>query len=124
MIVIDGVSYNIGIQSVQRQAELRNRLDVVTEDGARHIQRLGVYYHWTVTFAPAFVSNELYRDFYNVITSPQVSHEVVIREGNTYNYSFTATFSDINDNLVSITPSSAYWDSLVVQFSAIAPSRV
>ena len=55
MIRIDGRAFKIGVQSLQRTARFQDYYSELTEDGVLQMTRLGTYYNYTLTLAPAFL---------------------------------------------------------------------
>lgn len=123
MIRIDGRAFKIGVQSLQRTARFQDYYSEITEDGVLQMARLGTYFDYTLTLAPAFLPLAEYNDFYSILTAPTAFHliEIVVPSGDAL--PFKATVSNVSDSLVFVTPTSAYWDSLSVQFAAREPAR-
>ena len=123
MIRIDGRAFKISIQSLQRTARFQDYYSELTEDGVLQMARLGTYYDYALTLAPAFLPLAEYNDFYSILTESTAFHliEIVIPSGDVL--PFKAAVSSVSDALVFVTPTSAYWDSLSVQFTAQEPAR-
>lgn len=123
MIIVDGISYPIGVSSLRRHAKFEPKFEAMTEDGKWHVENIGTYYNFSITFEPAMMKTDEYMAFYNVITSPNCVHEITVPTGNNDTYSFRAKFSNIEDSLVYITPNLTYWTGLTIEFSAMEPAR-
>ena len=123
MIRINGRTFKIGVQSLQRTARFQDYYSELTEDGVLQMARLGTYYDYALTLAPAFLPLAEYNDFYSILTESTAFHliEIVIPSGDVL--PFKAAVSSVSDALVFVTPTSAYWDSLSVQFTAREPAR-
>lgn len=123
MIRIDGRAFKIGVQSLQRTVRFQDYYSELTEDGVLQMARSGTYYDYTLTLAPAFLPLAEYNEFYFILTAPTAFHlvEIIVPCGDTL--PFKATVSNVSDSLVFVTPTSAYWDSLSVQFTAREPAR-
>ena len=123
MIRIDGRAFKIGVQSLQRTARFQDYYSELTEDGVLQMARLGSYYDYALTLAPAFLPLAEYNDFYFILTESTAFHliEIVVPSGDVL--PFKAAVSSVSDTLVFVTPTSAYWDSLSVQFTAREPAR-
>lgn len=123
MIVVDGVSYPIGVSTLQRHVKFEPKFEGMTEDGKWHVQSIGTYYNFSITFEPATMKSNEYLAFYNVITSPNCVHDIAVPTGDGSVYSFKAKFSNIEDSLVYMTPNYTYWTGLSIEFSAMDPAR-
>lgn len=123
MIRIDGRTFKIGVQSLQRTARFQDFYSDLTEDGVLQMARMGTYYDYAMTLAPAFLPLAEYNDFYSILTESTAFHliEIVVPSGDVL--PFKAAVSSVSDALVFVTPTSAYWDSLSVQFTAREPAR-
>lgn len=123
MIRIDGRAFKIGVQSLQRTARFQDYYSELTEDGVLQMARLGTYYDYALTLAPAFLPLAEYNDFYSILTESTAFHliEIVVPSGDVL--PFKAAVSSVSDALVFVTPTSASWDSLSVQFTAREPAR-
>lgn len=122
MITIDGRQFPIGIKSLRRSVRFENAYSELTEDGTLQEARVGTYYDYALVLAPAFLLLPVYEDFYALISSPEVFHEIEITVPAGGAIRFTAKFSDITDELIFVTSHSAYWDSLSITLTAHEPA--
>ena len=122
MIIVDGISYDIGVQSLKRKARFENRFTGITEDGKMHAWRIGTYYDYQLILEPSYLSTDIYNQLYYTITSPIVEHTISVPNGDSM-FTFVAMFSNISDELVYITPTKTYWTALEIDFVAVEPSR-
>jgi len=123
MIKIDGRAFKIGVQSLQRTVRFQDYYSELTEDGVLQTARLGTYFDYSLTLAPAFLPLAEYNNFYSLITAPNAFHLIEIVVPSSDVLPFKAKISNVADSLVFITPTSAYWDSLSIQFTAREPAR-
>lgn len=122
MITIDGRQFSIGIKSLRRLVRFANAYSELTEDGTLQEARIGTYYDYALPLAPAFLPLSTYEDFYALVTSTEVFHEITVTVPAGGAIRFTAKFSDITDELIFVTSHSAYWDSLSITLTAHEPA--
>ena len=74
-LIIDGVTYQVPIVSMQRKGDILDLTANRTEDGVLHREVIGTYYNYTLTIG--VVNNqELYDQLWWVLTAPVASHQV------------------------------------------------
>lgn len=122
MITIDGRQFSIGIKSLRRLVRFENAYSELTEDGTLQEARVGTYYDYALVLAPAFLLLPVYEDFYALVTSTEVFHEITVTVPAGGAIRFTAKFSDITDELIFVTSHSAYWDLLSITLTAHEPA--
>lgn len=118
MITVDAIPYNIGIVSLQRQADFFDKYAVVMEDGSEKTNRAGTYYHYVMTLEPSTMTKTNYQLFWDDITAPKTPREIVITAGDVEIYRFYAKFTGVSDNLNMITPQQACWTNLSITFQS------
>ena len=73
MIRIDGVTYDVPVVSIQRNAELLDRMAERTEDGVLTRQVIGTYYNYTIEWG-SIARTDVYNALYAVMTAPFPFH--------------------------------------------------
>jgi len=123
MIVIDGVTYNVGILTpIARKAEFLDKYAERTEDGKLHRELIGVYFNYEMRFDPEVGSAAEYAALYLKITEPVPFHTVTLWDS-LGPYTFTAYISGVTDELNRIRGAEVFWTNLVVHFIAESPAR-
>lgn len=121
MIVIDGVSYNIGVKSLKRTAEFLDKYAQRTENGDLQRELIGVYFNYQLEFAPTNDAAEYVR-LWDKLTEPEEFHTVTV-PSDSGNYTFTAYFSNVGDEIRQIRNGKTYFQALTANFTAKSPAR-
>lgn len=123
MITIDSVSYDIPILSIKRKAEFLDKYAERTEDGVLHRELIGVYFNYELQFGRTTDVAE-YALLWNKLTEVEEFHEVSVPDfdGNGNQYTFTAYFSNVSDELRRETSAATFWKNLTVNFIAQSPA--
>jgi len=120
-ITIDSVAYNIPIISVVRRADFLDKYAERTEDGVLHRELIGVYFNYQIKFGQT-TDTTTYAALWLKLTEPVEFHTVTVpcEDGN---YTFTAYFSSVGDELRKTKDAVHFWRSLTVNFTAKSPAR-
>ena len=121
MIVIDGEQYDIPVLSVKRKADFLDKYAERTEDGVLHRELIGVYFNYQLQLGPGSDRTE-YAALWEKLTEPEEFHTVTVPD-EAGNYTFTAYFSNVGDELLRQHGPKNYWKGLTVNFTARAPAR-
>lgn len=121
MIRIDGVTYDVPVVSIQRNAELLDRMAERTEDGVLTRQVIGTYYNYTIEWG-SIARTDDYNALYAVMTAPVPFHQIVV-PGTSGDYEFTAYISSVKDEIKKIHNGKTYWHKLSANFIAKEPAR-
>ena len=121
MIRIDGVTYDVPVISIRRNAELLDRMAERTEDGVLKRQVIGMYYNYTIEWG-SITRTDVYNALYAVMTAPVEFHQVVV-PGTSGNFGFTAYISSVKDEVKKIHNGKAHWHKLSANFIAKEPAR-
>ncbi|WP_101698496.1 hypothetical protein [Clostridium minihomine] len=123
MLIIDGVKFDIPIVSLKRTADFLDKYAKRTEDGNLQRKLIGVYFNYQLKLARSTkVSKTEYQKLWDKLTEPVEFHTVVV-PGESGNYTFTAYFANVGDELLSQHDSASYWKGLTVNFTAKSPAR-
>lgn len=122
MVIIDGITYDVPFVSCKRTADLLDKYAKRTEDGGLKRKLIGVYYDYEIKFG-RMLDGEKYEAFFNKLTEPVEYHTVTV-PGSNGNYSYTAYFSSVSDNLKKQIDGKNYWTGLTAKFTAKSPARV
>ncbi len=121
MIIIDGESFNIPIVSLTRKADFLDKYAERTEDGVLHRELIGVYFNYKLSFGTSLNTSE-YARLWLKLTEPVEFHTVTVPD-ESGDYSFTAYFSSVGDELRKSKDARNFWKSLTVNFTAQEPAR-
>ena len=121
MIIIDGETYNIPVISVTRKADFLDKYAERTVDGVLHREIIGVYFNYQIKFGHTFDTAE-YSLLWNKLTEPEEFHTVTVPDEDG-DYTFTAYFSSVGDELTKTRAAANFWKSLTVHFIAQSPAR-
>lgn len=120
MIIIDSVTYDIPVLSITRKADFLDKYAERTEDGILHREIIGVYFNYSLKFGQSTNVSE-YAALWNKLTAAQEFHTVTVPD-ESGDYTFTAYFSNISDELRKETDAANFWKSLTVNFIAQSPN--
>lgn len=121
MIHIDGVGYNIDVLSITRTADFLDKYAERTESGDLKRELIGVYFNYKLKFAPGIDPDE-YARLWRKLTEPKAFHTVTVPD-EAGDYTFTAYFSNVGDELLRKFAQKNYWKNLTVNFIAKEPAR-
>ena len=124
VLTLDGTAYpNLHVTSLKRSFAVLdgdNAGRVMTGAMVRDI--IGTFYNYAFTIDPKSASPLTYDAFYQVITSPVASHEVVVPYGQG-TLTFDAYITTGDDELVLIGDDANRWKNLSFNVIAMAPQR-
>ncbi len=121
MIIIDGVTYRVPVTSIERTADFLDSYAERTEDGDLKRGLIGVYFNYTITFG-ATTDRDEYARLWNKLTEPVEFHSVTVPD-ESGDYTFTAYFAGVKDQVRRIDGNKNYWTGLAVNFKAKSPAR-
>lgn len=123
MIIIDGITYNVPIVSLQRKADFLDKSAFRTDNGNLHRELIGVFFNYNLKFARAasIEAVEEYARLWNKLTEAVPFHIVTV-PNEIGDYTFTAYFSNIGDELIKSKDSVNFWRNLTVNFIAQSPA--
>lgn len=122
-IVIDGTSYAIPILSIKRKAEFLDKYAERTEDGVLHRELIGVYFNYELQFGRTGALSA-YASLWAKLTEVEEFHTVTVPDfdGTGGQYTFTAYFAGISDELIKESATQTFWKNLTVNFIAREPA--
>jgi hypothetical protein len=121
MIIIDGETYNIPILSINRRADVLDKYAERTQDGVLHREIIGVYFNYQLKFGSTTDTTE-YARLWNKLTEPVEFHTVTVPDEDG-DFTFTAYFSKVGDELRKQKNAKNFWKDLTVNFTAREPAR-
>jgi hypothetical protein len=121
MLYIDENTYNIPIISCKRSADFLDKYANRTEDGTLSRELIGVYFNYKLELG-TITDTTIYQELWNKLTEPEEFHTVTVPD-ESGDYTFTAYFSNISDELKKQKNGKNYWTGLTVNFTAKSPAR-
>lgn len=122
MLYIDGIGYKIDVLSVKRTADFLDKYAERTENGDLEHELIGVYFNYKLQLGPG-VDRAEYARMWDKLTEPVEFHEVTVPDEDG-DYTFTAYFSNVADELLRKVAEKNYWKNLTVNFIAKKPARI
>lgn len=121
MITIDGITYNVPVTSIKRKVDFLDKYAEITEDGNLQRKLIGVYFNYQLAIRATDNPDE-YARLWDKLTEPVEFHTVTV-PGASGDFTFTAYFSDVGDEIFMRRDNKNYWQNLTVNFIAKAPAR-
>lgn len=121
MIIIDNISYDIPILSINRKADFLDKYAERTEDGILHREIIGVYFNYSIKFGQSSNTTE-YALLWNKLTEATEFHTVTVPD-ESGDYTFIAYFSGVSDEIRKSKDALNFWKSLTVNFIAQSPAN-
>lgn len=121
MIAIDGEQFKIDVLSVKRSADFLDKYAERLANGKLKRELIGVYFNYKLQFGPG-LDREEYARLWDKLTEPVEFHEVTVPDEDG-DYTFTAYFSNVGDELLRKKAEKNYWKNLTVNFIAQKPAR-
>ena len=122
MLYIDGIGYKIDVLRVKRTADFLDKYAERTENGDLERELIGVYFNYKLQLGPGIDRTE-YARLWDKLTEPVEFHEVTVPDEDG-DYTFTAYFSNVADELLRKVAERNYWKNLTVNFIAKKPARI
>ena len=122
MLYIDGIGYKIDVLSVKRTADFLDKYAERTENGDLERELIGVYFNYKLQLGPGIDRTE-YARLWDKLTEPVEFHEVTVPDEDG-DYTFTAYFSNVADELLRKVAETNSWKNLTVNFIAKKPARI
>lgn len=122
MLYIDGIGYKIDVLSVKRTADFLDKYAERTENGDLERELIGVYFNYKLQLGSG-VDRAEYARLWDKLTEPVEFHEVTVPDEDG-DYTFTAYFSNVADELLRKVAEKNYWKNLTVNFIAKKPARI
>lgn len=122
MLYIDGIGYKIDVLSVKRTADFLDKYAERTENGDLERELIGVYFNYKLQLGHGIDRTE-YARLWDKLTEPVEFHEVTVPDEDG-DYTFTAYFSNVADELLRKVAEKNYWKNLTVNFIAKKPARI
>lgn len=123
IFTIDGVGYNIGVESIARKARLSDGPNADNALSGYHWRDLqGTFFDYTFQLSADGMNRDDYDSLYEVLTSPVDSHTVVVPYGQT-TLSYEA-YIEVVEDTVEYMDDGACWGGLTVTFYAREPKKV
>lgn len=120
MIEIDGIKYDVPVTGIKRTADFLDKFATRTESGDLQRELIGVYFNYQLQFGST-IDTEEYAKLWNKLTEAEEFHTVTVPD-ESGDYTFTAYFAGVGDELRKKTAAKNYWRNLTVNFIAKSPA--
>jgi hypothetical protein len=117
-IIIDSITYDVPIKTLNRKAEMLYKYAERVETGDLKSELIGVYINYDFSAGMSLKNVADYAALYLKLTEPVETHEIIVL-GDT----FTCYFSNIRDE-VAKTGTIDYFRNLTFSVIATSPTRV
>lgn len=121
MIIIDGITYKVPVISLKRKADFLDKYANRTENGVLQREMIGVYFNYQLQFGFTTDTTE-YAALWDKLTEPEEFHQVTVPD-ESGNYTFTAYFANVGDEMLRKKGTANYFQNLTVNFTAKSPAR-
>jgi len=121
-IIIDSITYNVPVISITRKADFLDKVAERTENGVLHRQLIGVYFNYQIKFGQT-ADVATYAALWQKLTEAVEFHTVTV-PNESGNYTFTAYFSSVGDELRKSKSAINFWRNLTVNFIAQSPENI
>lgn len=119
MITIDSIAYDVPVISIRRTADFLDKYAERTEDGTLQRELIGVYFNYQLQFGRTTDTAE-YAALWNKLTEATEFHTVTVPD-ESGDYTFTAYFANVSDEILKQRGAANFWQNLTVNFIAKAP---
>jgi hypothetical protein len=120
-ITIDSTVYDIPVISIRRKADFLDKYAERTQDGVLHRELIGVYFNYEIRFGSSTDVSE-YAALWLKLTEAEEFHTVTVPD-ESGDYTFTAYFASVSDEVRRVTGAANFWKNLTVNFIAQSPER-
>lgn len=120
MIRIDGEIFRVPVTGIDRSADFLEKSAERTEDGVIHIDPIGVFFNYAITFGTTTDVQE-YARLWRKLTEGTRIHTVTVPD-EAGDYTFRAYFSGVSDSLHKAKSQKNHWKDLKVNFKAERPA--
>lgn len=123
---LDGKTYNVIVpmDGIQRSFEIRDgKAAGWAKSGRRRRDPQGTYFTYTMEIDTSMLSLEEYDSFFEAISDPVESHELIVPYGQE-TLTFEAAVYSGGDKLRRIGSGKNLWRGLSITFESIAPQKV
>lgn len=121
MVIIDGITYNVPVVSIKRKADFLDKYAERNESGDLLRELIGVYFNYQLQLGATTDTAE-YSRLWDKLTEPVEFHTVTVPD-EAGDYTFTAYFSNVGDEVRKIQAAKNFWHNLTVNFIAKSPAR-
>ena len=120
-ITIDGQFFDVPFTSIDRNVDVEEKYNKLTQDGTRRREILGVYYNYQVVFG-MINDDATYQALFDKLTESEEEHTIIIPDVNG-GFSFTAQIKSVSDKIEKVLKSGVKMSGLRCSFIAVTPAR-
>lgn len=122
MFSIDGIEFDVGVSAFKRNFQVLDGENAGRSlDGDMVRDVIGAYYNYSVELDRRWLTEEQYDNLYEIISSPEEFHTIVVPYGQT-TYTYQGYITNGSDELI-IRNNKKYWNKLSFNMIAKSPKR-
>lgn len=123
-IIIDSVTYDVPIVSLEETCDFLDKYAERTEDGVLHRELIGCYFNQKIQFgSPTNATQKAAMvSLWTKLTEAEEFHTVTVPDEDGVDFTFTAYFSSVKRSLRKWDSSKTYWKGITVNFTAQSPA--
>ncbi len=119
-IKIDGDTFDVDITSIDMTADALQKYAERTADGVLHLELIGIFYNFDITFASGYSNPTEYARLWRKLVEPVEFHEVTLWD-EAGEYTQVGYFAQTKHSISKIKNGVPYWKSLSTSFIAKSP---
>ncbi len=119
---IDGVTFDIPVVEIKREAAVLDKYATRTEGGDLEREIIGVYFNYILTFPSLALDTAEYAKLWDKVTEPVEFHDFVVPD-TAGTFSFRGYITVSGDSLRRVHNNKNYWGGLSIKLIAKAPAR-
>ena len=116
-IKIDNETFDVEIMSIDMSADMLQKYAERTNEGRLHLELIGVYYNYEITFASGYNNPTEYARLWRKLTEPTEFHEVTLYD-EAGEYTQWGYFANTKHSISKVKSGVPYWKSLSTSFVA------
>lgn len=119
MVTINGIEFDVDFTKISRSMRKSYKYQVTTEDGVEHSELRAVYMDFSLEIGN--LDAEGYDTLMDLLRTAPGDVTIKLPAGRQGETTYTGTFSDIRDELITQDGDIYYWDSLTLAFRGTVP---
>lgn len=124
MIIIDGITYDVNIVSLDETCDFLDKYAERTENGKLQRELIGCYFNQRLVFGAPVTTAERTEmaALWNKLTEATEFHEVTVPDEDGISFTFNAYFANVTRSLRKEVNAKTFWQNMTVNFIAEEPA--